>query len=393
MAEALTATNILALPNGVFQTKPAYFHADRLLEILTLILNLLDRTSIGRCAQLSRRFNRIAMSDLIWAKLVSSLRLSSPAPYKSFRELYAALHHHLWLHGQVWHGDRRFTGYLLIARYNPKTGAIEIYNLLANDLVYVSSSNARKPWSIDSSVLISTLQPRVRFWEEPILTLTKDTPPNPQYEVQPPSRRSRGSIACSLSRTVVIPPERQDRSMSLWPPINIPSTERTRNTSIQGFRGVGHQPQSINDAAKKLFRLRKWMVFNEHPGMPFERTLRHLMMKDDVETFSALDKTLYTPDNAHPLRGLWVGDYSSHGWEFILFHQPRPERLEGIKITGDINVPRGEYTFIIENLNEVLRIAHEEEWPGSKVVKGKGQIAASQFVDSQSSASHICCMS
>jgi hypothetical protein len=106
-------------------------------------------------------------------------------------------------------------------------------------------------------------------------------------------------------------------------------------------------------------------------------------MKEKFETFAALDSWLYTPDERHPFRGLWVGDYSVHGWEFILFHQPNPNRLEGIKITGDIHVPRGEYTFIVEDLTNISRIAHEVEWPGAKAVKGKGQIAASQFVDSQ----------
>lgn len=170
--------------------------------------------------------------------------------------------------------------------------------------------------------------------------------------------------------------------MSLWPPTIIPAKERTRNSSMGGFRGVGHQPQAANEGAESLFRLRKWMVFSENPNMPFERTLRHLMMRDDVETFSALDKSLYTPDKDHPLRGLWVGDYNAHGCEFVLFHQPTPERLEGIKITGDINVPRGEYSFIINNLKDPMRIADEEEWPGATVLRGTGQIAASQFVDS-----------
>lgn len=310
------------------------------------------------------------------------MHLNSPAPYKSFKDLYAALHRHLWLHGHVWHGDRQFTGYLLIARYNPTTGAIEIYNLLANNNSLGSSTSLGRPWTIDPSVLITNFQPQIRLWEEPILILTKDTPSNEHQEIQPPSRRDRGSIARSLSRTSVIPPERQERSILFWPPATIPSRERTRRSSMQGFRGAEHQPRSADETAETLFRLRKWMVSNENPNMPFERTLRHLMMRDDVETFSALDKELYTPNIEYPLRGLWVGDYNAHGCEFILFHQPTPKRLEGIKITGDINVPRGEYTFIISNLHEPLRIADEEEWRGASVVKASGQIAASQFMDS-----------
>lgn len=104
-------------------------------------------------------------------------------------------------------------------------------------------------------------------------------------------------------------------------------------------------------------------------------------MGNNVETFSALDKSLYTPDREYPLRGLWVGDYSVNGCEIILFHQPTPDRLEGIKITGDLNVPRGEYTFTFNNLKDLIRIAGEVEWPGATVVGGRGQLADSQFVD------------
>ncbi|RPB11429.1 hypothetical protein P167DRAFT_508070 [Morchella conica CCBAS932] len=357
--------------------KPSKHILDLPNEILTLTLDLLDGVSLGRCLKVSRRFNILARSELIWARVVSPLRLSSPTPYESFRELYAALHHHFWLHGRVWHGDRQFTGCLFIARYNPERGAIQIYNLLAHSMNFDPSSV--KPWSLDPTVFISDIQPFVRLWESPIFSLTKDTPPNAQFEIEPPS--TWGSIASSLSRTTVVPVDRQVSSMSLWPPTKIPSAERTRNSSEHGYRDGEHQPESVADASQKLFRFRKWMRFDGASGSLADRL--PYAMKEKFETFAALDSWLYTPDERHPFRGLWVGDYSVHGWEFILFHQPNPNRLEGIKITGDIHVPRGEYTFIVEELTDISRIAHEVEWPGAKAVKGKGQIAASQFVDNK----------
>jgi hypothetical protein len=108
---------------------------------------------------------------------------------------------------------------------------------------------------------------------------------------------------------------------------------------------------------------------------------------DEEEIFSALDKELYTPDEAHHFRGLWVGDYPHHGCEFILMHQPCPDRIEGIKITGDINVPRGECSFYVENATSPTRIADEPEWPGAKVFRASFQIAASQFRESSYSPS------
>jgi hypothetical protein len=108
-----------------------------------------------------------------------------------------------------------------------------------------------------------------------------------------------------------------------------------------------------------------------------------------VETFSALEPELYTPDVAHPLRGVWVGDYGGHGCELILFHQLSPTRLEGIKLSGDINVPRGEYTFEVPDLEDLIRIADENEWPGAKVISGVGQIAQSQFLERRFSSNAI----
>jgi len=108
---------------------------------------------------------------------------------------------------------------------------------------------------------------------------------------------------------------------------------------------------------------------------------RSTVQEGAVETFSALEPKIYTPDVAHPLRGVWVGDYGGHGCELILFHQLSPTRLEGIKLSGDINVPRGEYTFEVPDLEDLIRIADEKEWPGAKVIRAVGQIAQSQFLE------------
>lgn len=97
------------------------------------------------------------------------------------------------------------------------------------------------------------------------------------------------------------------------------------------------------------------------------------------EMFSALDKELYTPDKEHPYRGLWVGDFGSNGCEFTLLHQPDRHRLEAIKITGNINVPRGEYAFHVDDVENPIRIADEPEWPGAKVFRARNQIAEALF--------------
>lgn len=58
-------------------------------------------------------------------------------------------------------------------------------------------------------------------------------------------------------------------------------------------------------------------------------------------------------------------------------------RLEAVKLTGDPNIPRGEYTFIAPDIgsNGLLRIANEEPFKGARIVKSVGHIAARGFRD------------
>jgi Cyclin D1 binding domain len=76
-----------------------------------------------------------------------------------------------------------------------------------------------------------------------------------------------------------------------------------------------------------------------------------------------------------PYQGLWVGDYSSHGVEFLLFFQRTETMLQVIKVTGDVNVPRGEYSFVVPNLIDPSRICEEPEFEGVRACLGSGQIS------------------
>jgi hypothetical protein len=58
-------------------------------------------------------------------------------------------------------------------------------------------------------------------------------------------------------------------------------------------------------------------------------------------------------------------------------------RIEAIKLTGDPNIPRGEYTFIAPDIgpNGLIRVATEEMFKGARIVKSVGHIAAQGFRD------------
>jgi hypothetical protein len=140
-----------------------------------------------------------------------------------------------------------------------------------------------------------------------------------------------------------------------------------------------------------------------------------LHIGEEITTYATLDPALYTPTARYPYRGIWVGDYSGHGCEFLLIHQPERDdddfdpdmlprrenetdedyaqrkvdetvyrgRLEGIKLTGDPNVPRGEYTFLVEDLGPggFVRTIREAPFEGARVVKSKGHVAGTGFVN------------
>ncbi|OAG10542.1 uncharacterized protein CC84DRAFT_1084177 [Paraphaeosphaeria sporulosa] len=58
-------------------------------------------------------------------------------------------------------------------------------------------------------------------------------------------------------------------------------------------------------------------------------------------------------------------------------------RLEAVKLTGDPNIPRGEYTFIAPEIGPsgLIRVAEEELFKGARIVKSVGHIAARGFRD------------
>lgn len=56
-------------------------------------------------------------------------------------------------------------------------------------------------------------------------------------------------------------------------------------------------------------------------------------------------------------------------------------RLEAIKLTGDMNIPRGEYTFIAPEIGDagLVRVADEDIFKGARFVKSAGHIAQRGF--------------
>ncbi|GAB1317762.1 Protein EXECUTER 2, chloroplastic [Madurella fahalii] len=148
-----------------------------------------------------------------------------------------------------------------------------------------------------------------------------------------------------------------------------------------------------------------------------------------ISTYATLDPALYTPTPEKPYQGIWVGDYSGHGCEFLWIHQPDDEprrpagdgflppdtppdsprergaregggsdgasakrrrdeaahrgRLVAVKLTGDANIPRGEYTWVVDDLGEggFVRVEEEPPFEGARVVRSRGHVANTGFLN------------
>ncbi|KAK3292895.1 uncharacterized protein B0H64DRAFT_202910 [Chaetomium fimeti] len=194
--------------------------------------------------------------------------------------------------------------------------------------------------------------------------------------------------------------------------------------------------RSRREVYDKAFRIHKWLMVQqfEQPiveagtfGAHFRSeqagaTPRYFglptiaKLGEEVATYSTLDPAQYTPTATKPFRGIFVGDYGGHGCEFVWINQPDDDpaaedafdpasvarrdgesdddyaarqrdaqvyrgRLEAVKLTGDVNVPRGEHTFVVDDLGEAGFVREETKDPftGARVVKSRAHIANTGF--------------
>lgn len=256
------------------------------------------------------------------------------------------------------------------------------------------------------------------------------------------------------------PAQAEERSLrsfpygNVWPPPAIPASERVSaaHFSRDGPESLPPEdrPAKRSEISDKSFRIRSWMemrpaglrgmsmgwgapsshdgdwsfdssssVFAQasRPWLPTFLSGPHSSVSahigDSVTTFSTLDPEVYTPTADQPWKGIWVGDYSTHGCEFLLIKQSHPTpfdeaafaatrtdaetdaefaqrranarkyrgRLEAVKLTGDVNVPRGECSFVADDIGDRGYVTTVEEQPflGARVVHSKGHIARSGF--------------
>jgi len=411
-------------------------------EIIHQILGYLQCQSLLSLSRVCRQLHDLAQNDLLWANLLRPNippKDFSPDPYpsSSFRDLYIT-HHPYWFlpRHKIWISDEPHIGRVMMVKFDPRRGCIEGYRLLAE-----RNSSHGILWPHKPSVVIHSFNPKVHLWlDDPILKLPHDIVPfNTRQgwwegEIKMTVGRPGHNTFASFFLGRDIPEHLQDRSMELWPPRTIPGMPRVRAASADKFQSKGHKPQKYEEISTTTFRMRHWSQFSA--GMA------HFGVRigEEVSTWSTIDPVLYTPTPEKPYQGIYVGDYAGHGCEFLLVmqtekapvipetpmtssyfhavlnpmagddgseveagkgptssstattsgaHSPPSQHdervyrgaIEAVKLTGDPNIPRGEHTFIADDIGRrgLIRIADEQPFRGARVVKSRGHIAARGF--------------
>lgn len=398
-------------------------------ELIDAVLEYLEPFELATVSGTCHFLRRHAISDVLWQRIVQSnvpgTKVTTTGPLRSYREVYA-MHHQLWFlpKHKIWFCDLERTGRLIIVRYNPDAASIE-----AHQLVVACKRKMYQEWSADSRVIIHNFEATVGLHHaRPILyfasghghhgrSFRRAANANHFFDEIPiPLDDRREGIFNSLSLSRPMQQADVEQSLSeefpydhIWPPPTIPAQEYIQGYSID--LPSESRPKRRDEASDQTFRIRRWIEMLGAIGVH---------MGEDISSYSTLDPKLYTPTKTRPYRGIWAGDYSGHGFEFLLVHQPdeapatdaelelvrgdtesdedwdkrRLEarvfrgRLEGIKLTGDPNVPRGEYTFVSDDLgpNGFVGRVHDaqlmgDDTRGTRVVRSKGHVALTGFVE------------
>ena len=443
-------------------------------ELIHQILSYSTLSDILSVGLVNHALHQHTLQDTLWQPLVQLQIPTFPAQKPTnlgWRDLFKQ-HHPYWflVTKRIWFADIIHTGKILIARYDHRINAIEAYALVAE-----RCPPTYHAWDHHPGAIIHAFEPRIQLdLNAPVIRLNAEAYQRPTGWTD---RRLQKEILMSVfndvprsaaalySRFMLArcwPKAITTEATPLWPPLTLPSTERTRNDPPpSSYLHPSQKPAKLDELSTSTFRIRKWLQFSSRPS---DFSMR---IGEEISTWATLPEECYTPTKQKPWQGIWCGDYAAHGCEFLAIMQPDdpkplPERaewvmrtreregsvssagswttapteaaplsadeenepqtaddledsvamfqaefhahesepfteliqndedesvyrgrIEAVKLTGDPNIPRGEYTFIAPDIgpNGLLRIATEDIFKGARIVRSVGHVAARGFRD------------
>ena len=158
-------------------------------ELISHVLSYLSPLDLVSISLTNHLLRAHSLADNLWQAQVQlqvpGIRLTSPSPCASFRELYIA-HAPRWFltKYKLWFCDRDLTGKLVIVRYDERRGVIEGYQLLANRPI--TSTGTSHQSLGDQELVIHEFEPRSGLH----LLLAKD-------DAFKPTRLASPTLPCS----------------------------------------------------------------------------------------------------------------------------------------------------------------------------------------------------
>ncbi|CAN6659742.1 hypothetical protein TRVA0_031S01750 [Trichomonascus vanleenenianus] len=367
-------------------------------EILYTIFGYVQGTDLARLGTTCRRFEAIVFDQeggVLWKDACQGeLGIKCCEPYANYYDLYAQLHAHAWLsNGSVWFSDKPQFGSVVGCEYNPENGCLELCEVTVQ---------RDEPLLLRNEAAAGEILTEVDLRPVSVVPLRANcrASPSKMFSLCGHTRYSRPESMCQadtqgvlftrLERAFPLNHPQVPRYVAAWPPCTVPTKQRVRlggytkkhaskcvsyadsgtttTTTSPGIGGGGgsncgngsvtaapppaQAHNTVSDTASPSpshFKLRRWLSFN-----------RYSTLGETVETFAQLPNELATPIPEKPWQGVWVADFGLQGLQMLLLHQPSAERLEAIKLTGDVNIPRGELAFVVDDLTNVKQ--PDETW-------------------------------
>lgn len=261
-------------------------------------------------------------------------------PYDSYRDLYRqVLKPFGWMIG-TWAGDAQWMGSMLEVFYNSQAGTIECKRIQP-----WAHFDEDKPFSLDHNIAIRTIH-----------TVMETRGDESEFVLGRGRMTGMSTVRRVYSRTNETSNPTFDHS---WPTSRFP----------RGLDCFGVDTMAMDEPSCDLIRVDRPLLARSArtPGPSHK------------ELYFRIPKVVTVDHAFDDYTGMFIGDYSVHGPEVLLIHCPTPTTMSAVKVTGDINVPRGEETWKIDDLSTPSRICTEEEWPGAKAYNGWGQLSAPGF--------------
>ncbi|KAJ2959414.1 hypothetical protein NQZ79_g5188 [Umbelopsis isabellina] len=368
-------------------------------EVILTIFLYLDDASIAAVSSCNKYLADICSSEILWKRLCSPFGIRMKE--LSYRNIYQKLlAKYAWLLG-VWQSDYTFYGGLLLVTLDRKSASIR------GSLIQAQEHHPEpiNTWSFDPGVII--VNPRIDLkghelfridlkGGNPYVSIPSDTFHQDDIDV----------ISCDFHEHDLCP--------YLWQSVRKPfvtesatsygsdEQKSSRPTSGQkaftfvfnqiASRSLTTQPKvprtDIHYSATRLF---SWMS-NANARLDSSPRFVKLnssvtRMHDPVELAdfnTSIRKQLPIDTKGKASKefpeGLFKCYYGSHGLEYLIVrHDPENHSLTCYKVTGDMNIPRSEISWMVPDTRYSLRICTEQEFDSAEAYEALGHVAYQGF--------------